>query len=57
MPGGFQFNIRSMINLESAQRILYEEFLKGHFTMQKSKRKFSRIGSDHNHEQLNVKID
>ena len=49
-------HIRSMINLESEQPMLYEEFLKGHFTVQKSNRKFSRIGSDHNHEQLNAKI-
>ena len=49
-------HIRSMINLDSEQPILYEEFLKGHFTVQKSNRKFSRIGSDHTHEQLNAKI-
>ena len=35
---------------------LYKELAKGKFAVQKTNRKFSRIGLDHNHEQMNSKI-
>ena len=49
-------HIRSMINLGSEHPEVYQEFLKGNFTAQISNRKVSRIGLDHNHEQINSKI-
>ena len=45
-----------MMNLDSTHPDIYKEFKKGKFTVQKSNRKFSRIGMDHNHEQQNAKI-
>ena len=45
-----------MRNLQYNIPQLYEQFRKGKFTVQKSNRNFSKIGLDHNHEQLNCKI-
>lgn len=46
-------HIRTMINLPVD---IKSHFLAGRFSVQKTNRKFSRIGLDHNHEQLNSTI-
>lgn len=43
-------HIRSMLNLPDDVKSHFED---GNFTVQKTNRKFSKIGLDHNHEQLN----
>ena len=49
-------HIRCKMNLRSQNQNVYAEFLKGKFVVQKTNRKFSRIGLDHNHGQENSKI-
>ena len=49
-------HIRSMMCLQNQHPDVYSEFLEGKFTVQKTCRKFSRIGLDHNHEQQNSTI-
>jgi hypothetical protein len=49
-------HIYSMATLEDIHPDVYEQFTYGFFTAQKSNRKFSHIGLDHNHEQINAKI-
>lgn len=49
-------HIASMTTLQDVHPDAHEEFTKGSFTAQKSNRKFSHIGLDHNHEQINAKI-
>ena len=49
-------HIYSMVTLEDIHPDVYEQFTNGFFTTQKSNRKFSHIGLDHNHEQINAKI-
>ena len=49
-------HIYSMVTLEDIHPDVYEQFTNGFFTAQKSNRKFSHIGLDHNHEQINAKI-
>ena len=49
-------HINEMSQLQLNHPDVYEEFLKGKFSVQKSNRKFSRIAADQNHEQMNAKI-
>ena len=49
-------HINEMSQLQLNHPGIYEEFLKGKFSVQKSNRKFSRIAADQNHEQMNAKI-
>ena len=49
-------HINEMSQLQKNHPGVYEEFLKGKFSMQKSNRKFSRIATDQNHEQMNAKF-
>ena len=49
-------HINSMVTLQDIHPDVYAQFTKGFFTAQKSNRKFSHIGLDHNHEQINAKI-
>ena len=49
-------HINEMSQLQQNHPGVYEEFLKGKFSVQKSNRKFSRIAADQNHEQMNAKI-
>ena len=49
-------HIDSMVTLQDIHPDVYEQFKEGSFTAQKSNRKFSHIGLDHNHEQLNAEI-
>ena len=46
-------HLRDMCTLEEHLPELYDEFFKGHFVVQKSRRPFSKIALDQNHEQLN----
>ena len=50
-------HINEMSQLQLNHPDVYEEFSKGKFSVQKSNRKFSRIASDQNHEQMNAKIN
>ena len=45
-----------MSQLQKNHPGVYEAFLKGKFSVQKSNRKFPRIAADQNHEQMNAKI-
>ena len=45
-----------MDHLHKNHPSVHNEFSRGKFTVQKTNRKFSRIGLDHNHEQLNAKV-
>lgn len=49
-------HIRDMLALEYTHPDVYEEFVAGNFTVNKSGRKFSNIAADHAHEQLNALI-
>ena len=49
-------HLRDMKLLPSTHPDLYNEFLKGHFTVQKSKKSGVNIALDHAHEQENAKI-
>ncbi len=49
-------HIYSMVTLEDTDPDVYEQFTYSFFTAQKSNRKFSHIGLDHNHQQINAKI-
>ena len=49
-------HINEMSQLQPNHPDVYEEFLKGIFSVQKSNRKFSRIAGDQNHDQMNAKI-
>ena len=49
-------HINEMSHLEQNHPGVYQEFLKGKFSVQKSNRKFSGIAADQNHEQMNAKI-
>lgn len=49
-------HINSMATLQDNHPAVYAQFANGFFTAQKSNRKFSHIGLDHNHEQMNAKI-
>ena len=49
-------HIREMSTLHHNHPKLYEEFFKGTFAVQKTNQKFSEIGLNHNHEQMNSKI-
>lgn len=46
-------HIRDMAQLPEKHPELYEEYLKGNFTVQKSHHKFSLIAKDQSHEQMN----
>ena len=48
-------HISTMNSLSQMHPEVYNEFQK--FTVQKTNLKFSRIGLDHNHEQLNAKVE
>ena len=49
-------HIREMSTLHRNHSKLYEEFGNEKFAVQKTDQKFSKIGLDHNHEQMNSKI-
>ena len=49
-------HITEMDNLHKNHSSLHNEFSRRKFTVQKTNRKFSRIGLEHNHEQLNAKV-
>ena len=49
-------HINEMSQLQQNHPDVYEEFLKGIFSVQKSNRKFSRIAADQNHDQITAKI-
>ena len=49
-------HIKDMQDLQAVPSSVLEEFLKGHFVLQKSRRPFSKIGLDHAHEQNNALI-
>ncbi len=49
-------HLRDMVMLDVNHPQLYQEFLKGHFTVQKSMRAGSNIANDQAHEQENAKI-
>ena len=49
-------HIHSMVTLQDIHPDVYEQLTQGSFTAQKSNRKFSHIGLNHNHEQINAKI-
>ena len=49
-------HINEMSQLQKNHPGVYEEFLKGKFSVQKSNRKFSRIATDQNHERMNAKF-
>ena len=48
--------LQDMMQLENRHPSLYESFVSGHFTVQKSMRVGSRISTDQAHEQENAKI-
>ena len=45
-----------MAHLHKNHSSVHNEFSSGKFTVQKTNRKFSRIGLHHNHEQLSIKV-
>ena len=49
-------HIHDMLKLENLHPDIFRQYMNGNFTVQKSKRKFSLIGMDQNHEQLNKDI-
>ena len=49
-------HIRDMLSLENEHPQIFMEFMEGNFVVQKSSHKFSMIGMDQNHEQLNKDI-
>ena len=49
-------HISDMLKLNSLHPGIYQAFQNGHFVVQRSKHRFSSIGLDHNHEQLNKDI-
>ena len=46
-------HVRDMCSLKALHPQIYDEFCKGNFVVQKTKRPFSMIALDQNHEQLN----
>lgn len=44
-------HVKDMVELEWKHPEVYEEFMKGNFVIQKSRKKFSLISKDHIHEQ------
>ena len=46
-------HIRDMITLKEKHPTMLKQFLKGHFVVQKSNRRFSMMALDQNHEQQN----
>ena len=49
-------HIREMDHLHKNHLSVHNEFARNKFTVQEMNCKFSRIGLDHNHEQLNAKV-
>ena len=49
-------HIREMDHLHKNYLSIHNEFARNKFTVQEMNCKFSRIGLDHNHEQLNAKV-
>lgn len=49
-------HIREMVNLHKNHPGVHNELSRGKFTVQKTSHKFSRIGLDNNHKQLNTKV-
>ena len=49
-------HLRDMMALERTHPAIFSEFVKGHFTVQKTMRRFSNISADQAHEQENGKI-
>ena len=47
-------HLRDMVTLSHLHPQIYEEFRKGHFTVQKTNHSFSKIALDHAHEQNNA---
>ena len=49
-------HIRDMLSLNHLHPNVFDEFCRGHFVVNKTKRNFSLIALDHNHEQMNAII-
>ena len=49
-------HIRDIITLKEKHPTMLQQFLKGHFVVQKSNRRFSMMALDQNHEQKNQSI-
>ncbi len=49
-------HLRDMVSLKECHPNIYEEFMKGNFTVKKSKHAFSAIAIDHAHEQNNASV-
>ena len=49
-------HLRDMVSLKECHPSVYEEFMKGNFTVKKSKHAFSAIAIDHAHEQNNASV-
>ena len=56
MLDGFQFTSDARWVQNISMKTYTLEFVKGNFAVWKTKRKFSKINLDHNHEQQNSKI-
>ena len=50
-------HLRDMLALPEKHPAVYAEFIRGHFVVQKTKRKFSAIGMDQTHEQQNELVE
>ena len=49
-------HLRDKMALERTHTAIFSEFVKGHFTVQKTMRRFSNMSADQAHEQENGKI-
>ena len=49
-------SLRDLISLKESHPVIYEEVLKGNFTVRKSKHVFSAIAIDQAHEQNNASV-
>ena len=49
-------HVTDLLTLEINNKDIHEEFLKGNFVTQKTKRKFSAVAHDQVHEQLNAMV-
>ena len=49
-------HLRDMVSLKEYHPDIYEEFMKGNFTVKKSKHVFSALAIDHAHEQNNASV-